>query len=137
MRRRTDDRGAAAVEFALVLPLLVALLFFALYGALFFYYSAVADHVARTVAREMSIPTGGAYPDAQAQADADKATGTLMPDPSSVTVTPKPADGAPQTGDLVTVTIDYKLPVLSQLASVIPGLSSIDTLSRTATERRQ
>jgi hypothetical protein len=44
-----------------------------------------------------------------------------------------PATADPDEGDLVTVTVTYKLPVLS----MIPGLSSIDSISRSASERRQ
>ncbi|HVX70109.1 MAG TPA: TadE/TadG family type IV pilus assembly protein [Mycobacteriales bacterium] len=137
---RRDDEGATAVEFALVLPVVVAVCFFALYGALFFFYSAMADHVARTVAREVSIPTttsGGTYPDASVGTLAKKAAGTLIPDPSSAVATPKPSTGTPQEGDLVTVSVTYQLPVLSQLASVVPGLSGIDSITRSSSARRQ
>ena len=66
-RAAAKEEGATAVEFALIFPLVVLVCFFALYGGLFFFYSAVADHVARTVARQVSIPvgaTGTTYPDA-------------------------------------------------------------------------
>jgi Flp pilus assembly protein TadG len=138
---RRDD-GATAVEFAIVLPVVLAVMFFALYGALFFFYSAIADHVSRTVVRQVSIPISGNsdYPDLHSgmvAADAKSAAGTLLPDPTSVTTSSQSATGTPQQGDFVTVTVTYKLPVLDQLASLVPGISAIDTITRSASERRQ
>jgi Flp pilus assembly protein TadG len=136
--RRADDEGAAAVELAIVLPVVLSVCFFALYGAMYFFYSAIADHVARTVARQVSIPvgeTGSGYPDsnqATVLSDARAAAGTLMPDPTSASST-----GTAAEGKFVTVTVTYKLPLLSNLASVIPGMSAIDSITRTASERRQ
>jgi Flp pilus assembly protein TadG len=141
--RRESDSGATAVEFALVFPVVVSVLFFTLYGALFFFYSAIADHVARSVAREVSIPvgqTGTAYPDATpgvVAEDAKQTAGSLIPTPSDVSTTSEPATSTPQEGDLVTVTVTYRLPVLTELSSVIPGLSGIDSLTRSATDRRE
>ncbi|HVW80083.1 MAG TPA: TadE/TadG family type IV pilus assembly protein [Mycobacteriales bacterium] len=143
------DEGATALEFAIVLPVVLSVVFFALYGAMYFFYGAVADHVARTVVREVSIPVTGNsnYPDIDCQsgstctavtADANSAAGSLLPNPSSAVPTWNPDNGQPpQQGDLVTVTVTYKLPLLDQLASVIPGLSAIDTMTRSASERRQ
>ncbi len=136
------DDGATALEFAIVLPVVVAVMFFALYGAMYFFYGAIADHVARTVAREVSIPIAGNsdYPDEHSgmvAADANSAAGSLMPNPTSVTTSSQPSTGNPEQGDFVTVTVTYKLPLLDQLGSVIPGLSSIDTMTRSASERRQ
>jgi Flp pilus assembly protein TadG len=128
---------------ALILPLVVAVMFFVLYGALFFYYSAVADHVARTVARQVSVPvgqTGTSYPDATAgavAADAKQTGGSLIPAPDGVTTSSSPTSGTPAEGDLVTVTVTYQLPVLSQLGHIIPGMTGITSITRSATERRQ
>jgi Flp pilus assembly protein TadG len=141
-RRTNNDSGATAVEMAMILPVLMLTLFFSLYGAMYFFYSAVADHVARSVARQVSIPvgqTGSAYPDATPGTvadDAAKTAGSLLPNPTSVTTSSLPA-GAAAEGDLVTVTVTYKLPVLSQLGSLVPGLTGIETITRASTERRQ
>jgi Flp pilus assembly protein TadG len=132
------DEGTTAIEFSLVLPVIVTTVFFALYGALYFYYGAIADHVARSVARQVSIPTGqtgSAYPDGNAatvKADAKSAAGTLIPTPTNVTTTSLPATSTPSEGDMVTVTVTYKLPVLSMF-----GWSGLDTITRSASERRQ
>jgi Flp pilus assembly protein TadG len=145
MKRRdpVPEAGATAVETAMILPVVFAVLFFSLYGALYFYYSAIADHVARSVARTVSIPvgqTGTAYPDATpgtVTQDADNVGGSLIPNPTSVTTTNKPGNGTPAEGDLVTVTVTYKLPALSQFVGLIPGVSNTETITRSVTERRQ
>jgi Flp pilus assembly protein TadG len=136
------DEGATAVEFAIVLPVVLSVMFFALYGAMYFFYGAIADHVARTVVRQVSIPISGNsnYPDQHSgmvTADVEAAAGTLLPNPTNVTTSSQPSTGTPAEGDFVTVTVTYKLPLLDQLASVIPGLSAIDTMTRSASERRQ
>jgi Flp pilus assembly protein TadG len=141
--RLRDDSGATAVEFALIFPVVLMVSFFVLYGAMYFYYSAVAGHVARTVTRQVSIPvgqTGSGYPaedTTSLMSRADNVGGTMIPNASDATAHNQGNDPTPEEGDLVTVTITYNLPVMSQLASVIPGLSAIDTISQSATERRQ
>src|SRR3569623_1461625 len=138
-RRANRDEGATALEFALVFPDVVIACYMALYGALFFFYTAVADHVARSEARKVSIPvgqSGSAYPDAAAGTvltAAKNAAGSLIPDPTSAVATKSPSAGSPKPGDFVTVTITYKLPLFSSL----PGLSVLDTITRSASERRQ
>jgi Flp pilus assembly protein TadG len=133
------DEGATALEFALVFPVVAMVCFTALYGAMFFFYSAVADHVARSVARQVSIPvgqSGSPYPDANAatvMADAKNAAGALIPDPTSAVATRTPSTGTPKQGDFVTVTVTYKIPLFSSL----PGLSSLETITRSASARRQ
>jgi Flp pilus assembly protein TadG len=140
---RSRDEGATAVEMALILPVVFTVVFFTLYGAMFVYYSAIADHVAQKVAREVSIPTGStgsSYPDAVhglVSGDVSSAAGGLIPTPQGWSTTSLPSTGEPQEGDLVTVSVTYHLPVLSQLSSLVPGLTGIDSVTRSATERRQ
>lgn len=139
LKNLKKDEGATALEFALVFPVVAFVCFMALYGAMFFYYGAVADHVARSVARQVSIPvgqSGSAYPDATAgtiATNAKKAAGGLLPNPTSATATRAPATGTPKQGDFVTVTVTYKLPLFSS----IPGFSSLDTITRSSSARRQ
>ena len=127
------DEGTTALEFALVLPVIITTVFFGLYGAFYFFYGAMADHVARSVVRQVSIPvgqTGSAYPDANAAtvtSDAKSAAGTLIPNPTSVQTTSLPAAGTPKEGDMVTVTVTYKLPLLDMF-----GWSGLDTITRSA-----
>ena len=133
------DEGATALEFALVFPVVAMVCFMALYGALFFFYGAIADHVARSVARQVSIPvgqSGSAYPDATAGTvvtDAKNAAGSLLPNPTSAVVTRSPSAGTPKQGDFVTVTVTYKIPLFSSL----PGFSSLETITRSSSARRQ
>ena len=145
MMRQRDERGATAVEFALVAPIVLMFILFTMYGGFAVFYGAVADHVARTVARQVSIPTssdGMSYPDqgssgqATVRADANKAAGTLLPNPDSVTVTSARPQAGP--GDEVTVTVTYKPSALGFLKGVmwfLPG--GKDQITRTATARRE
>jgi hypothetical protein len=139
LERAKRDEGATALEFALVFPVVAMVCFMALYGAMFFFYGAVADHVARSVARQVSIPvgqSGSGYPDAGAGTvvtDAKNAAGGLLPDPTTAVATKAPSTGTPKQGDFVTVTVTYELPLFSS----VPGLSSLDTITRSASARRQ
>jgi Flp pilus assembly protein TadG len=139
LERAKRDEGATALEFALVFPVVAMVCFMALYGALFFFYGAVADHVARSVARQVSIPvgqSGSGYPDAApgtVVTDAKNAASGLLPDPTTAVATKAPSTGTPKQGDFVTVTVSYNLPLFSSL----PGLSSFDTITRSASARRQ
>lgn len=132
--RRRNDSGAAAVEFALVAPVVILLVFATLYGAVYYYYAAVAAHVARAVARDAAIPEHGVYPSTADEVTvADNASGTMMPNPTSVTVTPTPAVGE---GNAVTVTVTYDLPALVRIGAVLPFLPHPDgVISRTVTVR--
>jgi Flp pilus assembly protein TadG len=132
--RRRNDAGAAAVEFALIAPVVILLVFGTLYGAIYCYYSAVATHVARAVARDAAIPDHGVYPSTADEVTvADDVTGTMMPSPTSVTVVPTPAVGE---GNAVTVTVTYDLPALVRIGAVFPFLPQPDgVISRTVTVR--
>jgi Flp pilus assembly protein TadG len=156
-RRRAlhGDEGATAVEFALVLPVFLAVVFFALYGSMYFFYGAVADHVARSVVREVAVPdSSGQYVSTNAasiKSDAKSAAGSLLPDPQcavstvnaqapatdSATECPSPSSTSIHPGDLVTVTVIYHLPLFNQLAGFIPGMSAVGQLSRSASDRAQ
>jgi Flp pilus assembly protein TadG len=133
------------MEFALVVPVVLMFIAFALYGGFLLYYRAVADHVARQVARQVAIPvtsSGSSYPDqgsdgsANLRAAANKAAGGLLPDPTSVTVTSARSSVAP--GDEVTVTVTYKPSGLRFITGVLWFLPETDdTVSRTASARRE
>jgi len=129
-----DDAGATAIEFALVAPVVILLVFTALYGAVYAYYSAVAAHVARAVSRDASIPDHGVYPSAANEVTvANNASGTMMPNATSVTVTPTPAVGE---GNAVAVTVTYDLPALARIGAVLPfAPQPPSTISRTVTVR--
>ena len=140
-----SERGATAVEFAIVTPIVLMFFIFAMYGGFLVFYNAVGDHVARTVVRQVSIPvsrSGTDYPDQGASGgttvndSAKKAAGSLLPDPTSVTVTSARDSVSP--GDEVTVTVTYKVSVLGFLSHAMWFLPNADdTVTRTATARRE
>ena len=142
---RRDDRGATAVEFAICLPVVLMFIFMAMYGGMYVFYGAMADHVAREVARDVSIPTtktGSSYPDqgssgqASVEQRAKRAAAGLLPDPTTVTVTPARTNVAP--GDEVTVTVSYDpgaLGVISGVLWFLPDPS--EGITRSASARRE
>jgi Flp pilus assembly protein TadG len=131
---RRNDAGATAVEFALVAPVALLLIFATLYGAFYYYYVAAAAHVARAVARDAAIPAHGAYPTSVDEvAVANQAAGAMLPAPTSVSVVPLPTAGA---GNAVTVTVTYDLPALVRIGRALPFLPHPGgTVSRTVTVR--
>ncbi len=104
LRRAHDDRGAAAVEFALVLPLLVAITFGVIeYGRAYSAELSVTN-AARVAARSLAVGSSVA----QAQAAAVTAA-TGLPNPSAIAVTGLVA--CPTDGTVVSrsVTVSYPL----------------------------
>lgn len=108
VRRRADDRGAAAVEFAMLLPLLLLVLFGIVeYGSIFNAQLSL-QHAAREGVREMVI-TGET--DAARDAAVAAAVG-LDPDAMEVLVTPEAACSGTEP---VTVEVRYRQPSLTGL----------------------
>lgn len=142
LRACKRDEGATAIEFALVLPVLLAIVLFTLYGALYLYYAAVAEHVARAAVRDATLPAHGnsSYPSDTDVYDAAKAAGgALMPDPTSVQVSePADASNPPREGDPVTVTVTYQLPAVATVARTLWFLPTpTSSITRSATGRRE
>ena len=143
------DRGAVAVEFALLLPLALLIIFFTLALGLRTFYAAAAEFVARDVARQGSIETGPglvrSYPN-QAELQ-DKARGSLggaVLSRATVTRTLVTDPGVSQSGegDLLTVTVTSAVPGVAGLqafVNAVPGpplnLSFLSTVSQSATVR--
>lgn len=117
MRRRAhDDRGAAAVEFALVLPVLVVITFGIIefgnaYGA-----QLAVTNAARVAARSVAVGNSTA----QAEADAVTAANGL-PSPGDITF-PVPPAPCPTDGTVVAraVTVQYVLP---SITGVMPAIT--------------
>src|SRR4051794_37986983 len=137
--RPRDDSGATAVEFAIVLPIAITFIGVALYAGMYFFYAATAGHVARIVARDASIPSHGVYPstadELRVAHDAVTHDGAeaLLPDPTSIRLTPQPAVGE---GNELTVTVTYQLPGLSTVGRILPFLPHPSgTLQRSVTVR--
>ena len=98
--RRRGEGGGAAVEFALVVPILLALLFGILQYGYHYWAIETASATAREAARRFAVGTELVCTQNEAKSNAD--TAALGP----VTVTRTPA--SPQVGDLVTVTVSFQ-----------------------------
>jgi Flp pilus assembly protein TadG len=108
--RRRTEKGAAALEFALVIPFLLILVFGLIQWGLYFWsYQGGAD-AARQAARTSAT---GQWADCTAfQKNTRDAIGNLAANTPTVTRTFKPgptnATTAVQAGDFVTVTVSYR-----------------------------
>jgi Flp pilus assembly protein TadG len=106
-----SEKGQSLVEFALILPLLMLLLFGIVdFGRIFHAYLTI-DHAGREAAREASIGKGN---EDVIDAATEKAFGIDLTD---VTVTPE----ARPSGTDVTVTITYEVTFLTPLIGGIVG----------------
>jgi len=121
MRRRLwgDDRGAAAVEFALVFPLLVVLLFGIVEFGSIYNAQVMITGAAREGARTMAV-TGSA---ASARTAVIDATGGLAPALVAADITVSPA-ACTSTTD-VEVTISYDKPFLTGLFGATVELTGV------------
>ena len=136
------DEGATAIEVALILPMFLAIVLMTLYGGLYLYYAAVAEHVARHAVRDATLPVSGTstYPSTgQVYTDAKSTGGALIPAPTSVSLASTPSyDDPPREGDEVTVTVTYQLPAVQAVANALWFLPKPRTnITRTATGRRE
>lgn len=106
-RRNSDDRGVAAVEFALVLPVLVILLLGIVEFGRVFNVQISLSNAAREGARTMAIENDPGV----ARDSAIAAAPSINPAVSAgqITVAPAPCSE----GDTVTVTIDYSVDLLT------------------------
>ena len=125
-RRKRDDGGAAAVEFALILPIFLMLLF----GIIDFGYminrSSIINNAARDAVRVASVNGSGA--DVEAAANS-----TLNGVPNAtLAVSCRKASGSPcaygvspvgnhASGDYATVSITYQHKMLTPVGIFVPG----------------
>lgn len=127
---RWNERGAAAVEFALVLPLLFAVLFGIIqFGALFFLHNNMVN-AAREAARKLAVGDITTVAQAQATANAYLASWGL-----AFTVTPT-IGVAPGSDMIVTVTVPMKSATLIDVIGVFSP-SSNPVLRATVTMRKE
>jgi hypothetical protein len=121
-RDLSQERGVVALEFSLILPLLILIL-----GALVIFgfrvvYEALANSEVRSAARTASIRTGFAslapYPsEADVCADVDLALpGSVL---VSCDVVNLSSASPPGTGDIVEVTLVYELTSLAPLSGFV------------------
>jgi Flp pilus assembly protein TadG len=134
MTRRAHTRsehGQTAVEFALVAPILIALLLGVVQAGIAFHdYLSVTD-AARAVARKAILVRFTPLTQADINQIADNASPDLDPNQLTATVTPDPSDPQFKTaGSTITVTVTY--PYHLQLL----GIPVIDgTLTSTMKDR--
>ena len=108
MRRHPSDRGAAAVEFALVLPLLLALTLGIIAFGHAFHVQTVIDNAARDAVRVYALQDGAtAAADARARAIASALPSVTL---TAAQVTVEPAGCPPGLNAVVTITLpDFQL----------------------------
>ena len=131
-RSRQRDTGAAAIEFAIILPLLLLLIAGIVDLGRMMYTEVVLSNAAREGSRMIAL--GYSTADAQARVDAaavniGAATATVT---SSCPANPDPTDGAS-----VRVTTNFDWVILDDVTSMFPGgsISTPGTLSATGTMR--
>jgi Flp pilus assembly protein TadG len=103
-RRWTSERGAAAVEFALVLPILLLLVFGIVEFGRTFQVQATLSAAAREGVRVMAVQNN----QAAAKAAVRSATTSLSPVPTDLQITVTPTSCSTVGGN-ATVTIHYRL----------------------------
>lgn len=118
-----SDHGATAVEFALVLPLVLGFVGMALTGGLAFTYDALVHRGAEYAAREAAVPEG-LYASSYAteeEVTAAAATGTVLFEPTSVTVVCSPSPCGEGRRVTVRVSYDWANPAAGLLSAVTGG----------------
>jgi len=123
--RLLGERGAAAVEFALVVPVLIVLLFGIIEFSKAFNTQSTLSAAAREAARTMALANDAGL----ARTAAQTAASSLGLTTSAIAITPLTCTGASAT-QLVTVTISYR----QVFASGLTGRTGVD-LTGTAAMR--
>lgn len=125
MRRdAVHERGAAAVEFAIVLPVLIAILCGTIDWGYYFFTREILVNAAREGARAGSLQYGA---DVDPQDEASDAAlryleDTLDPDNATISTTARPDGGAcPASSSCVRITYDTGGSATGFLGSVVPN----------------
>lgn len=115
LRRLSSERGAAAVEFALVLPVLLLILLGIIeYGRAFYMQNSLTN-AARVAARAMVIESSAGVSTAAADAKTKAVSAAIV---SPAVTTGEVAVTACAVGSATTVTISYPI---SQLSGFMPA----------------
>ncbi|MHB0976559.1 MAG: TadE/TadG family type IV pilus assembly protein [Candidatus Aquicultorales bacterium] len=135
-----DESGASAVEFAVVLPVLVVLVFGILYFGLIFNNYLVLTHAAREGVRQASLQRSEGAGNGLNVENAIRATADTL-DADAIDITIDPYDDRPS-GESVTVTLRYPVqvgvPVISNIFdAAAPALwnPATDTLTLETTAK--
>jgi Flp pilus assembly protein TadG len=128
-RARKDDRGAAAVEFALILPMLLVLVLGIIQFGFTFTQWLQMEHAAREGARWGSL----GYSSSDVAAKVKTAAPGL--DPSTLNITVTPASPKDHPSDPVTVTLKYNTPVFPIIGPIIGQTGPTMQLQATAVNR--
>jgi len=123
------ERGAAAVEFALVLPVLLIILLGIIDFGIYFYNDLQLTHAARDAARELSVnnPAG-------ATTAISDAAGRLVSTSSPNAAWPSPL---PATGESFTITVTATYTCITPIPDFIVGFDQQIDIDATATMRRE
>jgi Flp pilus assembly protein TadG len=131
-RVMSSQRGASALEFALLLPMLLSVMAMVLATGLRMMYAGLAEHEARTLARTTGIRTTSSsaspYPD---DTSAHRLTlcgqgaiavpGATFNPSTDCSIVKQPNSAVPMEGDIVTVTLTYRLTAVQALVGWLPS----------------
>jgi len=117
-----NQKGQSLVEFVLVLPLLLIMLFGIIEFSLIMYNKAVITNASREGARAGTVfrPTPATTTDIETVVNTYISTRLISFDPSTPQVTVSPSSTPPAFGDTLTVTVDYNYGFL-----VLPNFISL------------
>ena len=122
--RLRGDRGSAAVEFAIVIPVLLLLVLGTVeFGRVFFLQNSITN-AARVGARTMAIEASAANPNAVSDAKSQTAAAAVAPALTTTQVTVSTSNGTsncvvPAAGTAVYVTVTIAYPV-TQITGFLP-----------------
>jgi Flp pilus assembly protein TadG len=126
-RRRDDDVGAAAVEFALVLVPLLVIIFGLIQYGLYFYSAQTGSNTANAAVRQLSV--GNCQTASAFQSYVDGQLGAAATSNATITKTWTKADGTPATGPTDTgvlggtVELTLSFPTINMHFPLVPFLS--------------
>jgi Flp pilus assembly protein TadG len=130
--RRHDDRGAAAVEFALVLPILIVLVFGIIQYGIYFWARQSAVAAAREGARRASVGDYPACTDFTAFVKSEVAgeSGTVTVNRTFPTKATGNTLTTGQVGDTMKVKVEYNSVNIGLLPLPFSGKITVETTSR-------